>query len=75
MFRKLIVLLAAPVVVGAQQMTDTTLRPISITEAVRLARENNVSNITAVNGVRSASGARRALPDAERERGPDQERG
>jgi outer membrane protein len=60
MFRKLIVLLAAPVVVGAQQMTDTTLRPISITEAVRLARENNVSNITAVNGVRSASNSVRA---------------
>ena len=60
MFRKLIVLLAAPVVVGAQQMTDTTLRPISITEAVRLARENNVSNITAINGVRSASNSVRA---------------
>jgi outer membrane protein len=60
MFRKLIVLLAAPVVVGAQQMTDTTLRPISITEAVRLARENNVSNITASNGVRSATNSVRA---------------
>ena len=54
MFRKLITLLAAPVVLGAQQMTDTTLHPISITEAVRLARENNVSNVTASNGVRSA---------------------
>jgi outer membrane protein len=60
MFRKLIVLLAAPVVVGAQQMPDTTLRPISITEAVRLARENNVSNITASNGVRSATNSVRA---------------
>ncbi len=60
MFRKLIVLLAAPVVVGAQQVTDTTLRPISITEAVRLARENNVSNITASNGVRSATNSVRA---------------
>jgi outer membrane protein len=60
MFRKLIVLLAAPVVVGAQQVTDTTLRPISITEAVRLARENNVANITATNGVRSANNSVRS---------------
>ncbi|HEV8496508.1 MAG TPA: TolC family protein [Gemmatimonadaceae bacterium] len=55
MFRKLILLLAAPVVVGAQQMTDTTFHPITITDAVRLARENNVANITAANTVRSAN--------------------
>lgn len=55
MFRKLIALLAAPIVLGAQQMTDTTFHPITITDAVRLARENNVSNVTAANGVRSAN--------------------
>jgi outer membrane protein len=55
MFRKLILLLAAPVVVGAQQMTDTTFHPITIADAVRLARENNVANITAANTVRSAN--------------------
>lgn len=55
MFRKLILLLAAPIVAGAQQMTDTTFHPITITEAVRLARENNVANITAANTVRSAN--------------------
>jgi outer membrane protein len=55
MFRKLIVLLAAPVVVGAQQLTDTTFHPITITDAVRLARDNNVANITAANTVRSAT--------------------
>jgi outer membrane protein len=60
MFRKLIPLLAAPVVLGAQQMTDTTFHPITIADAVRLARENNVSNITASNGVRSASNSVRS---------------
>jgi outer membrane protein len=56
MFRKLILLLAAPVVLGAQQqMADTTFHPITIADAVRLARENNVSNITAGNTVRSAN--------------------
>jgi outer membrane protein len=55
MFRKLILLLVAPVVVGAQQMTDTTFHPITITDAVRLARDNNVANITAANTVRSAN--------------------
>jgi len=60
MFRKLIFLLAAPVVVGAQQMTDTTFHPITITDAVRLARENNVANITAANSVRSANNSVRS---------------
>ena len=55
MFRKLIALLAAPMVLGAQQMTDTTFHPITITDAVRLARDNNVSNVTAANTVRSAT--------------------
>ncbi|MEO7085344.1 MAG: TolC family protein [Gemmatimonadaceae bacterium] len=55
MFRKLIlVLLAAPVVLGAQQMTDNSPRPVSLAEAVKLAKENNVSAITAANSVRSA---------------------
>jgi outer membrane protein len=65
MFTKLIPLLAVPVVLGAQQMTpskattqqtvDSTFRPISLTEAVRLAKENNVGAITAANSVRSAN--------------------
>jgi outer membrane protein len=53
--RKLIALLALPVVAAAQQTPDTTFHPISMAEAVRLAHENNVSNITANNSVRSAS--------------------
>ncbi len=57
MFRKLIVLLAAPVVLGAQQVTDTTLHPISLAEAIRLAGDRNVSNIIASNGIRSANNA------------------
>ena len=60
MFRQLIPLLAVPMVLGAQQMTDTTFHPISITEAVRLAHDNNVSNITAANGVRSANNSVRS---------------
>jgi len=60
MFRKLIPLLVAPVVLGAQQMTDTTLHPITIADAVRLAKDNNVANITAVNGVRSANNSVRS---------------
>jgi len=63
MFRKLIPLLAAPAIVGAQQQVqpqvqspaDTTFHPISMTEAVRLAKENNVANITAANTIRSAN--------------------
>ena len=63
---KLIALLAAPAVLGAQQAasptsTDSTLRPISMSDAVRLAKENNVSNITAYNSVRSASNSVRAV--------------
>lgn len=53
---KLIALLAVPAILGAQQATtDSTLRPISMTDAVRLAKENNVSNITAANSVRTAN--------------------
>jgi outer membrane protein len=52
--RKLIALLVLPVVAAAQT-PDTTFHPISMGEAVRLAHENNVSNITANNSIRSAS--------------------
>jgi outer membrane protein len=56
MFRKLIPLLAAPAVVGAQQVVaDPSARPISMAEAVSLAKQNNISAITATNAVRSAN--------------------
>jgi outer membrane protein len=71
MFRKLIPLLAAPAIVGAQQtrpqtatpagsmstqqMADTTFRQISLADALRLAHDNNVQNITAENSIRSAN--------------------
>lgn len=64
MFRKLIVLLAAPALVGAQQITDTTEHPISMAEAVRMANSNNVQNITAANSVRSANYGVRAAKAA-----------
>lgn len=56
MFRKLIPLLAAPAVLGAQQVVaDPNARPISMAEAVSLAKQNNISAITAANSVRSAN--------------------
>ena len=55
MLTKLIALLAAPALLGAQQLTDTTFHPISQTEAVTLARQNNIAAITAANSVRSAN--------------------
>ena len=63
MFTKLITLLAVPALVAAQtqQMTpaqpsqDPSFRPITLAEALRLAKENNISNITAANSVRSSS--------------------
>ena len=60
MFRKLIVLLAAPLALGAQQPTDTTLHPISLAEAIRLAGDRNVSNIIAGNSVRTANNSVRS---------------
>ena len=58
---KLIALLAAPAILGAQQATtDSTLRPISIADAIRLAKENNVQNITAYNSVRTANNSVRS---------------
>jgi outer membrane protein len=56
MFRKLIPLLAAPAVLGAQQVVaDPNARPISMAEAIALAKQNNPSAVTAANSVRSAS--------------------
>jgi outer membrane protein len=60
MFRKLMVLLAAPLALGAQQVTDTTLHPISLGEAIRLASDKNVSNIIASNSVRTANNSVRS---------------
>jgi len=60
MFRKLIVLLAAPLALAAQQPTDTTLHPISLAEAIRLASDRNVSNIIAANSVRTANNSVRS---------------
>ncbi|MEO6877704.1 MAG: TolC family protein, partial [Gemmatimonadaceae bacterium] len=56
MFRKLIVLLAAPAIVGAQQaVSDTTFHQISMADALRLAHDNNVQNIISDNAIRSAT--------------------
>lgn len=55
MLRKLIPLLAVPALLGAQQMTDTTFHPISLADALRLAHDNNVSNIQADNQIRLAN--------------------
>jgi outer membrane protein len=60
MFSKLIVLLAAPLMLGAQQVTDTTLHPISLAEAIRLAGDRNVSNVLAGNSVRTANNSVRS---------------
>src|SRR5512144_2596968 len=66
MSRKLIVLLAVPALSFAQQpaaVQDTSRRsvaaqdaprPITIPEAVRLARENNVAAVTSANQIRTA---------------------
>jgi outer membrane protein len=61
MFSKLAILLAVPAVVGAQQGLDSTgARPVSLAEALRLANDNNISNITAANTIRSTSNQVRA---------------
>ena len=56
---KLIVLIGAPAILGAQQMqptmTDTAYHQISLAEALRLAHENNVQNIASDNAIRTAS--------------------
>src|SRR5262245_42057772 len=61
MFSKLAILLAVPAVLGAQQGLDATgARPLSLAEALRLANDNNISNITAANTIRSTSNQVRA---------------
>jgi len=55
MFAKLIPLLVAPAILGAQQMSDTTFHPISQAEAVKLAQQNNLAAITSANAIRTAS--------------------
>jgi outer membrane protein len=45
---------------GAQQVTDTTLHPISLAEAIRLAGDRNVSNVLAGNSVRTANNSVRS---------------
>jgi outer membrane protein len=73
MFRQLTILLALPLALRAQQpqqagalpqqppkMADTSFRPISLAEAIRLANDKNVSNILATNSVRSANNSVRA---------------
>jgi outer membrane protein len=63
MFRQLIVLVAAPLALSAQQpakMADTSFHPISLADAVKLASDNNVANITAANSVRSATNSVRS---------------
>ncbi len=58
---KLIALLAAPALLGAQQaIPDATFRPISLAEALRLAHENNVQNITSDNAIRTANNSVRS---------------
>jgi outer membrane protein len=57
-------LLAAPAVLAAQQMPavmpDTTFHQISLTEALQLAHDNNVSNVTADNAIRTANNSVRS---------------
>jgi outer membrane protein len=71
MFRQLTLLVAVPLSLTAQQpqqtpppsaqrMVDTSLHPISLAEAIRLANDKNVSNIFATNTVRSANNSVRA---------------
>ena len=58
---KLIALLAAPAILGAQQPTsDTTFHPISLVDALRLANDNNVTNIISDNAIRTANNGLRS---------------
>jgi len=56
------VLLAAPALLAAQQpaTVDTTFKQISLADALRLAHDNNVSNITADNAIRTANNSVRS---------------
>ena len=60
MFNKLVILLAAPAVLAAQQRVDSTYRQVTLAEAIRLAKENYVSSVTSANAIRSASNQVRA---------------
>lgn len=60
---KLIALIvAAPAIMAAQQpaMIDTTFKQVSLADALRLAHDNNVSNITADNAIRTANNSVRS---------------
>src|SRR5262245_1929757 len=50
---KLAILIAVPAVLAAQQGTDA-YRPISLAEAIKLAKENHVTAVTSANAIRSA---------------------
>ena len=65
MHRKLIALIvAAPAILAAQQTvpatSDSTFKQISLSDALSLARDNNVSNITAGNAIRTANNSVRS---------------
>jgi outer membrane protein len=55
-------ILAAPAVLAAQQpaMSDSGFKPISLSEALQLAHDNNVNNITADNAIRTANNSVRS---------------
>jgi outer membrane protein len=60
MFSKLVILLAVPVVLAAQTTETGGYRQISLAEAIKLAKENNVSAVTTANAIRSAQNQVRA---------------
>jgi len=56
-------IVAAPATLAAQQteaMPDTTFRQVSLAEALQLAHENNVQNITSDNSIRTANNSVRS---------------
>jgi outer membrane protein TolC len=59
MFSKLVILLAAPAILAAQT-TPAGFRPISLAEAIRLTKENNVQVIQSANAIRQASNTARS---------------
>jgi outer membrane protein len=65
MFNKLVILLAAPAVLAAQQTSDNGgYRQVSLAEAIKLAKENYVSTVTSANAIRSANNSVRAARGA-----------
>ena len=80
MFRKLIALIAAPARAGGAAvprvlMPDTAFNPISLAQALRLAHDNNVPNITSDNAIRTANnslrGARAVVSEPHPHRGTE----